>query len=567
MSSQVSQTSHGLPDKVKSEKKILNRLMFGGLFAGDCNFSEWCLDNEQLQIISSLMTKCWDPNVETEANPISSNIPAGLTYFGQMITHDIVPNTNTNDERHVTAYLNLDSLYPCMCCDHNAFNLLNLNGTFKLDEIIIDHIQKGWDFKRISEGSNKGRACIKEPRNDENVILSQLVVIWMALHNEVIIFLENQNCVESAQERYSLAREFVIICFQKVTIDDYLSKILQKTIFDHYFGEKSCKGGQFLIECVSEGSIVPLKIPMEFSHAAFRFGHSMVLQSYRLNTDHEKTTQVQNLFKKNIPIDEKTYVDFRLFFVQHNKKVKGVFNFASGIGLSLAGGLTIVKGDNEMKLERLVRPQTNYDLDVINDIKLNGDDKYPEKLDSDNEGIHINVKNLIGLDIKSSSKLPTGGEILNALSKSNLMLMKVLDIKDLDSYKKLFNFSKKGGSLLKGNLISVDKKEKPVSLNINNAPLWLFVLREAEVYPVPGGIFQADKLGPITSLIIAEVMSVSMKGAIISLFREWGTWNSYLKNNHPLCELYTRILNKNEDKKLTVIDIILLTEELKNARH
>lgn len=229
---------------------------------------------------------------------------AGIyTYIGQMISHDIVPNTNPfSASRKVGPFLSLESLYGDFPEREFLYNQLNNpfmeSHLFKLirrensdKSLFID------DFDRLFDGK-QFRAIVPEARNDENVILAQLHILWLKFHNKLI----NEKLVFTAWE----ARQIVVLFFQLVVVNEFLKKFLHESVFDAYFEE----GKSYFSEWDKQ------TIPTFFSHAAFRFGHSSVRSSYRLRKVNESSVgrTTGKLFKKGLRLDPKFKIIWSDFF-------------------------------------------------------------------------------------------------------------------------------------------------------------------------------------------------------------------------------------------------------------
>lgn len=220
---------------------------------------------------------------------IKADIDAGLTYIGQMIVHDIVaPRKSSSTDRLITGELNLDSLYGPLLNSQpdNApgdVALFDRNGRFKLGR------KDKLDLYRIN-----GVAQIPEPRNDENIIIAQLHNLWLRLHN----FLLDAGYAKSAIH----ARELVCLTFQLIVVEDFLDSILKEDVFNHYFRNDS-------VDMLPDHN----GIPRYFSHASFRFGHSIVRRNYRIN-DSNSSILLSELFRRDKGLTDKFLIDWRRLF-------------------------------------------------------------------------------------------------------------------------------------------------------------------------------------------------------------------------------------------------------------
>jgi hypothetical protein len=263
----------------------------------DCEFrmfpaheGEPLLSKKEIESLAAVMVGTTTPCVEVKIKKLAfeefgaqqqSNLKAGYTYFGQFISHDIVPGTSTLNSpisRKVTPLLSLDSLYGDKSLYHFLFES---DGKFKLGKSKFDVLRDEY-----------GKAIIPESRNDENVIIVQFHSLWQRIHNKFceLVF---ENCptdikVNHGELIHREAKILTIALFHLITIEDYLRTILDEQVFNAYFSNPM----DYIITARSTWE----KLPLEFTHAAFRFGHSMVLNSYKLNSD-SSTVILRNLLR------------------------------------------------------------------------------------------------------------------------------------------------------------------------------------------------------------------------------------------------------------------------------
>jgi Animal haem peroxidase len=130
----------------------------------------------------------------------------------------------------------------------------------------------------LPRGPN-GRALIGDPRNDENRIVAQLHTIFLRFHNAVADQLGGKKRV-SFQE----IRQLVCWHYQWILVDDFLRRVLPEQIYESVFARS--RRPVTTIPRLQEDDLELM--PVEFSVAAYRFGHSMVRSRYRLNADIER---------------------------------------------------------------------------------------------------------------------------------------------------------------------------------------------------------------------------------------------------------------------------------------
>lgn len=213
-----------------------------------------------------------------------STLPAGYTYFGQFIDHDL-----TRDD---TFLMDAGKRSPVETPNGGG-------GRLDLDHIYGDgpqserhgHLYEGACF-RLGEAelpggvqydlplNNQGEPESVDDRSSENAILRQLCAMFMKLHNLAVAELSADL---PAQDRFERAREQVRWQYQWIIRHDYLGKICSTPVYQDLFGDGDEAKPQ-MIDWESDG----FSIPIEFSHAAFRFGHSLVRPEYRINAQNLK---------------------------------------------------------------------------------------------------------------------------------------------------------------------------------------------------------------------------------------------------------------------------------------
>jgi hypothetical protein len=205
-----------------------------------------------------------------------SGIPALYTYFGQFIDHDITFDPMTtliqhNDPNAVTDFrtpaLDLDNIYARGPGDQPY---IYDNDGMKF--LLGDKLDNGApDLPR--NNANPARALIGDPRNDENSIVSQFQALMLRFHNRVVD--------DNPKLDFSSLQKIVRWHYQWVVVNDFLPRIITPHVLNalksgaKYDQEKlkfyHWKNDPFM--------------PVEFSVAAYRLGHSMIRPGYRLNDD------------------------------------------------------------------------------------------------------------------------------------------------------------------------------------------------------------------------------------------------------------------------------------------
>jgi Animal haem peroxidase len=208
-------------------------------------------------------------------------IPSAYTYFGQFVDHDITFDPvsslqRQNDPDALTDFrsprFDLDSVYGSGPADEPF--LYHQPQRLKL---VIDkqNIKGEPDLQRNAEGV----ALIGDPRNDENIIVSQLQLAFLRFHNKVADRVAKDKSVPD-ERKFEEAQKLVRWHYQWVVLEDFLPRI--------------AGAGPVKERVERNGGVVKIHprwlepqnnpfMPVEFSVAAYRYGHSQVRPRYDLN--------------------------------------------------------------------------------------------------------------------------------------------------------------------------------------------------------------------------------------------------------------------------------------------
>ena len=203
-----------------------------------------------------------DPNLDEDNSPPHAPTgfptPAGFTYFGQFVDHDVTRDENPlpattfpidqlNNVRN--AKLDLDSVY-------GPGSVRDLNDN--------DKMRIGPDGGDLPRGSD-GRALIADSRNDENMIIAQLHLAFLKFHNAMVNLGMN----------FEDARRATINHYQWVVTYDFLPRVLHPDYAEKVLNATSNK-------FFKPGNPHDPNLPIEWAVAGYRFGHSMVRLAYRM---------------------------------------------------------------------------------------------------------------------------------------------------------------------------------------------------------------------------------------------------------------------------------------------
>ena len=208
------------------------------------------------------------------------HMTAGVTFFGQFLDHDITLDSKSNllaktDPRKTTNFrtpaFDLDSLYGAGPEDsEELYDTSSGDILFKIEAIPGSEAvsRKGatrYDLPRDADN----KAIVAEGRNDEHIIISQFHLAMLRFHNAVSANVRANNVNWSAEKVFKEAQRQVRWHYQWIIVNEFLPLTIGQNRTTKYLAEQA-------------GNQNP-RIPIEFSVAAYRFGHSQVRPSYRLN--------------------------------------------------------------------------------------------------------------------------------------------------------------------------------------------------------------------------------------------------------------------------------------------
>lgn len=391
--------------------------------------------------------------IGSKPNVNESSIPAGYTYLGQFIDHDITfdPFSKIDQKQDPETIpnmripcLDLDSVYgrgpsvdPFLYVQNSrddqedGIKLLigqNKNRGPGGGPADVTVVPTDFDVPRNSVNT----AIIGDPRNNENLIVSQLHHAVLKFHNRIVDDLKGTIPDENLFEE---ARKVVILHYQWIVLNDFLPRIC-------------------IPEFVDEAKVCQMyftrryfKMPVEFAVAAYRFGHSMIRSDYNVNSKFSNATLMQVFdFARdpdNLPVHSNWAVDFNRFF---NTGV-GPFDFAN-------------EGNLANSIDTALAPTLNALPDVTPGLM--------ERLAS------RNLQRGLALQLTYAQALANSMGVAT-LTDAELLLNATVDEQ----------------SALQANNNELLEK----------TPLWYYILKEAEVKQ------NGERLGELGSFILAEVFT------------------------------------------------------------
>jgi hypothetical protein len=239
-----------------------------------------------------------NPSVFSPKNHDNPNMTAGVTFFGQFLDHDLtlalkapllentLPRRTTNFR---TAAFDLDSVYGDG--PNDASELYDTSSDvikFRVEPIPGSELvsrKRAVRFDLPRDANNN--AVIADSRNDENVILSQFHLAMLKFHNAVTDQLRADPAFadQSPAQLYKEAQRMVRWHYQWIIVNEFLPLTIGQDRVDDILrrGNRFYRVDDRRADAIYRNAQRDPLIPVEFAVAAYRFGHSQVRPSYRLN--------------------------------------------------------------------------------------------------------------------------------------------------------------------------------------------------------------------------------------------------------------------------------------------
>ncbi|WP_299840996.1 peroxidase family protein [uncultured Jannaschia sp.] len=260
---------------------------------------------------------------ETPETATDGPADAGMAFLGQFIDHDLTLDATTrlgvaagrveDVENFRTPRFDLDSVFgagpevdPWLYGQGGEARGLAFG--------------RGWAAGSLGNPLDLQRNCndralIGDPRNDENLFVSQL-------HGRLFVARYNELLAEetgSDEERFEAARTRLRHEYQNRVLTEFLPAVVAPSVLDPMVS--GARAGH-LPGPVHWGCAPDM--PVEFSAAAFRFGHSMIRQSYDLNDAHGTVDVFSPINRGFSPVKREHNLDFARYFGPAAQKSRSI---------------------------------------------------------------------------------------------------------------------------------------------------------------------------------------------------------------------------------------------------
>jgi len=220
---------------------------------------------------------------------------AGWPVFGQFVAHDITADRSPLQDRanpsQIGSFRSPRANLECLYGAGPASPYLYSRGD-PASFLIGDN-----DVPRNAEGI----ALLGDARNDVHVLVSQLHLAFLRVHNLLVGRLREDGVPEA--DLFMEARRATMWHYQWVLVNDFLPRLVGRELVDDLLA-----GGRSWYRPDGEAFI-----PFEFADAAYRYGHSQMRDRYRVNEGSEPVRLFPELIGFG-PVPEALHVDWAFLF-------------------------------------------------------------------------------------------------------------------------------------------------------------------------------------------------------------------------------------------------------------
>jgi Animal haem peroxidase len=464
----------------------------------------------------------WNEN----PNPL---LTSGFTFVGQFVDHDITFDTTKLSEQQSdpdattnfrTPRYDLDAIYglgpntnPQFYDpdDRDKFLIVKrpysqIDGTLKLPD--GTNSKKIWDVKpdvvndvpralaNDPEGRPEGTAIMSDPRNDQTEIILQLHVAFQMFHNKLVDRMRALGV--SPAGVFENARRMARWHYQWMVIHQFLPAIVGQATADSVYKEVENKAPIINIKYYKPRNRTGRPfIPVEFAVAAYRFGHSITRPRYTVrdvfDSDNTLLGSVSGVPLFGDPATDNNLNGHRELLPRLKIQWSKFFNDP------------LAKKPDGITPLLTARPVRQFDASLANPLF-----KLPQTALPDSNPLDL----LSQRNLRRGRKmgLPSGQQV------ARLMGVKPLTNADLSQNHRIHVHIPISGNKV---VVETPPEGGPAEYNEPNpnlveifsdsgwggeAPLWFYILKEAELVGDGTATGKSRTLGPVGGRIVAEVL-------------------------------------------------------------
>ncbi len=484
---------------------------------------------QKVETIQALKTLA-DLMLDDPQQKLNANIPAGYTYWGQFLDHDITAGTDRSHEFKLTQdnfdpvppeqvikdidnmrtpFFDLDSLYGDQDGPFGAMfrfydphdivkfkigrndNSAGIPGSIPNPELGLERdLPRNGDQMFSDEPATF--AIIGDSRNDENTIVGQFHLALLKFHNEVVDEIRKAEPELELRELFVKARQEVCYHYQWLILHDFLKRIIDPGIYKELLAEFNDSKRENIFDDFAAGNVF---MPLEFSTAAYRFGHTMVRNNYDFNLNFGDAG-----LNNSDPGEILESASFELLFA---------FTGKGGQRLKDTDAPTI---RTTLPFNWIIEWERFFDTDQVN----SAEKRFTRKLDTK---LALPLQTMANEDFNLLTKeeqdtVPVGpqqfNQIMGHLARRNLLRGYLLSIPTAQAIlTQMADKGKKIKPLSIAELTQNSSDELSQHLQesgfLQKTPLWFYILKEAEVRN------NGEQLGPLGSVLVGRVFIAFLK--------------------------------------------------------
>ena len=408
-----------------------------------------------------------------DGESLDSAIPAGYIFFAQFIDHDITLDATTG----LRDAPKTDAVISGLPNIRSAS--LDLDCVYGFGPEGSPHIYDGSRRGRLAVNPNgydlarspTGVALIGDPRNDENIFVSQMHLLFHRFHNK--LYNERVNAATD-RGRFVGAEKQTRYHYQWLVLFDLLKRLCDPEVY-RYAAHKLVANAPGWPHFYAPDEHGKLTMPVEFSVAAYRVGHTLVRSNYAVNA--------QNL-------------DVELFDTSFGTE-----------GFSAYPEELVVDWRYQLPVDVAVQPRMCKGIDPLLADEIQA---MPDPVVNSNNPLNkaLAFRNLMRGNAMS---IPSGQAVATALQGAGYPIPPVTDLRLNDT-------ATENRRTMEGwqRLDAAAGGSSPLR---NSTPLFYYLLRESEVQ------HQGQRYGKVGSAILMEVFGGMLKYCETSFLRQPGEWN------------------------------------------